>query len=86
MASALLGGIAGYMTSQKPNARAEGKREAEFEALKKTVEQRDEVVHNRISKMQTEFNVQLSELNARTIEVLKQGSKLEGIILGKGAK
>ena len=85
-ATAIISGAAGWFSGKIAAARAAGKQEAEFKALQHTVETQNEILHNRVSKMQTEFNLQLSELNARTIELLKQGSKLEGIILGKGAQ
>lgn len=76
--------VSGYIAGTRAAARESGKREAEFDALKKSVEQRDEVIHNRVSKMQMETQVTLEKLDARSIELLERHAELKGIILGKG--
>lgn len=60
-----------------------GRHKAEFEHLKMTVEAHNEVVHERINKMNATVSASLDKLDARTIEILEKNAELRGIMLGK---
>lgn len=67
-----------------------GKAAAEREQMRKDIElmgrdhhDKNAAIHDRISELQENIDGELKVLNNLAIEQIKQGSKLEGIILGK---
>lgn len=67
-----------------------GKAAAEREQMRKDIElmsrdhhDKNSAIHERINDLQENIDGELKVLNNLAIEQIKQGSKLEGIILGK---
>lgn len=83
---AIASGVVAYIISRGQArivaAEEAGKHKAEFENLKIKVESQDEVLHDRINKMNAAVNQVLDKLDARSIELLEKNAELKGIILG----
>lgn len=76
----VLSAIAGYGAAKFTRGRDSNR----LDALEKLTEARDEVLHSRLNRVQSEFNAAMEKLDARSILLLERHSELKGLILGSG--